>query len=138
MSKITPFLWFDTEAEEAASFYTSVFPNSTIVTTTHYGLGGPALRKRRVMMVAFEAPTQNLVYALNGGLNFPASARRLSFVITAARTRPRSTATGRSSGGRRRRGGPVRYYLAQATSFGVSWQVCPTTPEAPQPSRIPE
>ena len=41
MDRITPCLWFDTEAEEAAQFYTSVFPNSRIVRVTHYGSAGP-------------------------------------------------------------------------------------------------
>jgi predicted 3-demethylubiquinone-9 3-methyltransferase (glyoxalase superfamily) len=41
MPKITPWLWFDTEAEEASNFYTSVFPNSQIVETAHYGSAGP-------------------------------------------------------------------------------------------------
>ena len=41
MSKITPWLWFDLEAEEAAEFYTSVFPNSRIIGVSHYGEAGP-------------------------------------------------------------------------------------------------
>jgi predicted 3-demethylubiquinone-9 3-methyltransferase (glyoxalase superfamily) len=41
MPEITPWLWFDTEGEEAAKFYTSVFPNSKIVDVTHYGSAGP-------------------------------------------------------------------------------------------------
>jgi len=42
--KITPFLWFDHQAEEAATFYTSVFKNSKIETVTRYGDAGPALK----------------------------------------------------------------------------------------------
>jgi predicted 3-demethylubiquinone-9 3-methyltransferase (glyoxalase superfamily) len=41
MQKITPFLWFDDKAEEAANFYTSIFKNSEILNTTRYGEGGP-------------------------------------------------------------------------------------------------
>jgi len=41
MPKVTPWLWFDTEGEEAAEFYTSVFPNSKIVEVTRYGSAGP-------------------------------------------------------------------------------------------------
>ena len=41
MQKIYPMLWFDSQAEEAARFYTSVFPNSRVVRTTHYGSAGP-------------------------------------------------------------------------------------------------
>ena len=44
MQKLTPCLWFDTEGEEAATFYTSVFPNSKILEVTHYGSAGPATR----------------------------------------------------------------------------------------------
>ena len=41
MQKITPFLWFDTQGEAAAQFYSSLFPNSRIVDVTHYGSAGP-------------------------------------------------------------------------------------------------
>jgi predicted 3-demethylubiquinone-9 3-methyltransferase (glyoxalase superfamily) len=41
MPNVTPWLWFDTEGEEAAEFYTSVFPNSKIVEVTHYGSANP-------------------------------------------------------------------------------------------------
>ena len=46
MSAITPCLWFDTEGEEAASFYTSVFPNSKILNVSRYGEAGPRPRER--------------------------------------------------------------------------------------------
>jgi predicted 3-demethylubiquinone-9 3-methyltransferase (glyoxalase superfamily) len=41
MPNITPWLWFDTEAQEAAEYYTSIFPNSKITEVTHYGAAGP-------------------------------------------------------------------------------------------------
>ena len=44
MPELTPFLWFDTEGEAAARFYTSVFPNSRITEITHYGPAGPRAR----------------------------------------------------------------------------------------------
>ena len=47
MNEITPCLWFDTEGEEAAKFYISVFPNSKIDKTTHYGSAGPPPRRNR-------------------------------------------------------------------------------------------
>src|SRR6266498_1625965 len=53
MSEITPCLWFDTEGEEAANFYTSVFPNSKIVHVARYGSAGPR-PEGRVMTVGFE------------------------------------------------------------------------------------
>jgi len=65
MPKITPFLWFDTQAEEAAKFYTSVFPNSKIVTVARYGEAGPG-PKGSVMTVEFELDGQHMI-ALNGG-----------------------------------------------------------------------
>ena len=65
MPKITPFLWFDTQAEEAAKFYTSVFPNSKIVTVARYGEAGPG-PKGSVMTVEFELDGQRMI-ALNGG-----------------------------------------------------------------------
>jgi predicted 3-demethylubiquinone-9 3-methyltransferase (glyoxalase superfamily) len=68
MPKITPFLWFDTQAEEAARFYTSVFKNSKIKTITYYGDAGPG-PKGSVLTVAFELDGNDFV-ALNGGPAF--------------------------------------------------------------------
>ncbi len=68
MQKITPCLWFDTEAEEAATFYTSVFPNSRIVEVTRYGPAGPR-PEGTVMTVSFELDGRNFI-ALNGGPEF--------------------------------------------------------------------
>ena len=65
MQKITPFLWFDTQAEEAAKFYASVFPNSKILKTARYGEAGPG-PKGSVMTVEFELAGQRMI-ALNGG-----------------------------------------------------------------------
>jgi predicted 3-demethylubiquinone-9 3-methyltransferase (glyoxalase superfamily) len=68
MQKITPFLWFDTQAEEAAKFYTSIFPDSKIVTAARYGDAGPG-PKGSVMTVEFELAGQRII-ALNGGPQF--------------------------------------------------------------------
>jgi predicted 3-demethylubiquinone-9 3-methyltransferase (glyoxalase superfamily) len=68
MPKITPCLWFDTQAEEAARFYTSVFKNSKINTITHYGDFMPN-RKGTVLTVEFELDGQRFT-ALNGGPEF--------------------------------------------------------------------
>jgi predicted 3-demethylubiquinone-9 3-methyltransferase (glyoxalase superfamily) len=65
MQKITPFLWFDNNAEEAVTFYTSVFKNSSIVVTTYYGEGAP-LPKGTVMTIQFKLEGQDFI-ALNGG-----------------------------------------------------------------------
>jgi predicted 3-demethylubiquinone-9 3-methyltransferase (glyoxalase superfamily) len=63
--RITPFLWFDTQAEEAAKFYVSIFPNSRIVATARYGDAGPG-PKGSVMTVGFELDGLSFT-ALNGG-----------------------------------------------------------------------
>lgn len=76
--QITPFLWFDNEAEDAANFYTSLFPNSRIVTVTHYGQAGPR-PAGTVMTVAFELNGQRFT-ALNGGPE-PKFNHAVSFVI---------------------------------------------------------
>ncbi|WP_371493815.1 VOC family protein [Kitasatospora sp. NBC_00374] len=67
--KITTFLWFDDQAEEAARFYTSLFPDSRIVEVKRYGEAGPG-EAGSVMTVAFELAGQRYV-ALNGGPLFP-------------------------------------------------------------------
>jgi predicted 3-demethylubiquinone-9 3-methyltransferase (glyoxalase superfamily) len=66
--KITPNLWFDTEAEEAAGFYTSVFKNSRVVNVTHYTDAGPR-QAGMVMTVEFELDGQRFV-GINGGPEF--------------------------------------------------------------------
>ena len=68
MSRITPFLWFDHQAEEAARFYTSIFPNSKIEKISHYGDAGPG-PKGTVMTVEFVLDGQRMI-ALNGGPQF--------------------------------------------------------------------
>src|SRR5919197_4581342 len=68
MQKITPCLWFDTEGEEAAKFYTSVFPRSRIADVTRYGPAGPR-PEGMVMTVSFELDGQKFL-ALNGGPEF--------------------------------------------------------------------
>jgi predicted 3-demethylubiquinone-9 3-methyltransferase (glyoxalase superfamily) len=68
MPRITPFLWFDTEAEEAAEFYCSIFPNSKITAVSHYTEAGPR-PVGMVMTVSFVLDGQEFT-ALNGGPNF--------------------------------------------------------------------
>jgi predicted 3-demethylubiquinone-9 3-methyltransferase (glyoxalase superfamily) len=81
MSKITPFLWFDDQAEEAANFYVSIFPNSKIGTIARYGDAGPG-PKGQVMTIAFELDGQPFI-ALNGGPYFTFS-EAISFAIDCA------------------------------------------------------
>ena len=68
MPRICPFLWFDTQAEEAARFYVSIFKNSKIVKIARYGEAGPG-PKGSVMTVVFELEGQEFI-ALNGGPQF--------------------------------------------------------------------
>jgi len=79
MQRITPFLWFDNQAEEAANFYVSVFKNSKVNGTTHYTGEEPVGRKGAVMTVDFELNGQDFV-ALNGGPDFKFT-EAVSFVI---------------------------------------------------------
>lgn len=69
MQTITPFLWFDAQAEEAVAFYLSVFKDGKIYTTTRYPEGGPG-EAGAVMTIAFELKGQQFV-AMNGGPGFP-------------------------------------------------------------------
>ena len=68
MQKIRPCLWFDTDGEDAAQFYTSIFPNSRIVEVARYGSAGPR-PEGTVMTVTFELDGLQFI-ALNGGPNF--------------------------------------------------------------------
>lgn len=73
MQKITPFLWFDRQAEEAVEFYLSVFKDGKIHSTSRYPEGGQEIHGRpagMVMTIAFELKGQQFV-ALNGGAGFP-------------------------------------------------------------------
>ncbi len=82
MPKITPFLWFDNQAEEAAKFYTSVFKNSKIVDVTHYNEAAAKASGRpkgTVMTVVFQLDGQEFV-ALNGGPHFEFT-EAVSFVV---------------------------------------------------------
>ena len=68
MQKITPFLWFDQQAEEAVKFYVSILPDSRIVSMSRYGEAGPG-PKGQVMTATFELAGQRFI-ALNGGPQF--------------------------------------------------------------------
>src|SRR5207245_8850666 len=78
MQKITPFLWFDNNAEEAVKFYTSVFKNSKILKVARYGDAGPG-PKGSVMTVSFQIEGQQFI-ALNGGPQFKFT-EAVSFVV---------------------------------------------------------
>ena len=78
MQKITPFLWFNDQAEEAANFYVSIFKNSKIGSISHYGDTGPG-PKGSVMVVTFQLEGQEFM-ALNGGPNYSFTPA-ISFVV---------------------------------------------------------
>ncbi|HEY9364233.1 MAG TPA: VOC family protein, partial [Chitinophagaceae bacterium] len=78
MQKITPFLWFNDQAEEAANFYVSIFKNSEIGSISHYGDTGPG-PKGSVMVVTFQLEGQEFM-ALNGGPNYSFTPA-ISFVV---------------------------------------------------------
>jgi predicted 3-demethylubiquinone-9 3-methyltransferase (glyoxalase superfamily) len=78
MQKIHPFLWFDTQAEEAANLYVSIFKNSKITSISRYPEGGP-VPKDRVMTVGFELEGQQFT-ALNAGPHFKFT-EAISFVV---------------------------------------------------------
>jgi predicted 3-demethylubiquinone-9 3-methyltransferase (glyoxalase superfamily) len=119
MSKISPFLWFDNQAEDAAKFYTSVFKNSKIGTIARYGEAGPG-PKGSVMTASFQIEGQEFV-ALNGGPHFKFT-EAISFVVKCETQEE------------------VDYYWEKLTAdggqesqcgwlkdkFGLSWQIVPT------------
>jgi len=79
MPQITPFLWFDDQAQEAAEFYVSVFPNSRIEQIAHYGDAGPG-PSGSVMTVRFTLDGNELI-ALNGGPEHYGFDESISFVV---------------------------------------------------------
>src|SRR5687767_8590943 len=115
--KITPFLWFNENAEEAVKFYTSVFKDSKVGPTTYYGDGGPLL-EGTVMTIGFQIEGQEFV-ALNGGPPFTFSPA-ISFVVNCQTQQE------------------IDFYWEQLSAdpaqeqcgwlrdkFGVSWQIVP-------------
>ena len=117
MQKITPCLWFDTEGEEAASLYISLFKNSRIVDIARYGEAGPR-EAGTVMTVSFELDGQPFV-ALNGGPDFTFN-EAVSFQIDCANQEEVDHFwEGLSEGGSE---GPCGWLKDR---FGVSWQVIP-------------
>jgi predicted 3-demethylubiquinone-9 3-methyltransferase (glyoxalase superfamily) len=117
MPKITPNLWFDTEAEEAATFYTSVFPDSRITDVSHYGPSGPR-PEGMVLTVAFELDGTPFL-GINGGPEFHFD-EAISFAIDCADQEQVDHYWSRLSEGGSE--GPCGWLKDR---FGVSWQVVP-------------
>ena len=118
MQKITPFLWFDANAEEAVAFYTSVFKDSKVLATSRYGEAGPG-PKGSVMTMNFVLNGQEFI-ALNAGPHFQFN-EAVSFVVDCETQQE------------------VDYYWTKLTAggkevqcgwlkdkFGLSWQITPT------------
>jgi predicted 3-demethylubiquinone-9 3-methyltransferase (glyoxalase superfamily) len=118
MSKITPCLWFDTEGEEAAEFYTSVFSNSRILEVARYGSAGPR-PEGTVMTVTFELDGQRFV-ALNGGPDFTFN-EAISFQVDCKNQEEVDTFWATLSEGGEE--GPCGWLKDR---YGVSWQIIPT------------
>ena len=119
MQRITPFLWFDNSAEEAARFYVGIFKNSKVKGMTHYTGEEPSGQKGSVMTVSFELDGQEFV-ALNGGPRFKFT-EAVSFVVNCETQKE------------------IDYYWEKLTAdggeqvqcgwladkYGLSWQVVP-------------
>jgi predicted 3-demethylubiquinone-9 3-methyltransferase (glyoxalase superfamily) len=118
IQKISPFLWFDHQAEEAVHFYTSIFKNSKIELVTHYGDAGPG-PKGSVMTIAFQLGGQEFV-ALNGGPHFKFT-EAISFVVNCESQEEVDHYWEKLTEG----GAEVQCGWLK-DKFGLSWQIVPT------------
>ncbi|MNQ03773.1 3-demethylubiquinone-9 3-methyltransferase [compost metagenome] len=119
MQKITPYLWFDDNAEDAVEFYSTIFKNSRIISIARYGKAGPSY-EGNVMSIVFQLEDQEFI-ALNGGPQFTFN-EAVSFFVSCKNQKE------------------IDYYWDALTAdggeesmcgwlkdkFGVSWQVVPT------------
>ena len=117
MQKITPFLWFDDKAEEAANFYTSIFKNSKILNIARYGEAGPG-PKGTVMTVTFQLEGQEFM-ALNGGPHYTFSPAISFFVNCETQAEVDELWEKLTAGGREVQCAWLK------DKFGVSWQIVP-------------
>ena len=115
--KITPFLWFDTQAEEALNYYTSIFKGSRINNVVHYGAGGPG-PEGSVMTASFSLNGQEFI-ALNGGPHYKFT-EAISFVVNCETQEEIDDLWEKlSAGGEEGRCGWLK------DKFGLSWQIVP-------------
>jgi predicted 3-demethylubiquinone-9 3-methyltransferase (glyoxalase superfamily) len=117
MPKITPFLWFDNNAEEAIQFYTSIFKNSKVGSVTRYGDAGPG-PKGSVMSATFEIEGQPFM-ALNGGPHFKFTEAISLFVSVDTQQEVDELWDKLSDGGQKSQCGWLK------DKFGLSWQIIP-------------
>lgn len=118
MQKITPFLWYDAQAEEAANFYVSIFKNSRILNLSRYGDAGPG-PKGSAMSVTFELDGQRFI-ALNGGPHFKFTPAISFFVDCKDQQEVDDLWSKLSSGGR------IDHCGWLQDKFGLSWQIIPS------------
>jgi len=119
MPKVTPFLWYDTQAEEAASYYVSVFKNSKVKAVSRYGEAGPG-PKGSALTVSFDLDGQDFI-ALNAGPKYKFTPA-VSFVVNCESQEEVDYYWDKllAGGGRPDRCGWL------TDRFGLSWQVVPT------------
>jgi predicted 3-demethylubiquinone-9 3-methyltransferase (glyoxalase superfamily) len=118
MQKVTPFLWFNGNAEEAANFYISIFKNSKMGKISRYGDAGPG-PKGSAMSVTFQIEGQEF-FALNGGPQFKFTPAISFFVNCETQQEVDELWEKLSAGGRTDRCGWLQ------DKFGLSWQIIPT------------
>jgi predicted 3-demethylubiquinone-9 3-methyltransferase (glyoxalase superfamily) len=135
MQKITPFLWFNDQAEEAMNFYTAIFKNSKITSVSRYGEGGPG-PQGSVMTATFELDGQEFM-ALNGGPLFTFT-EAISFFVNCETQAEVDELWGKlTEGGEESQCGWLK------DKFGLSWQIVPSVlgellndPDAEKASRV--
>lgn len=118
MQKITPFLWFDGNAEEAMNFYVSIFRNSKVVNVRRYGEAGPG-PKGAVMTGTFQLNGQEF-FALNGGPKYTFTPAISFFVNCETQQEVDELWEKLSEGGRQDRCGWLQ------DKYGLSWQIIPS------------
>ncbi|HEY6088968.1 MAG TPA: VOC family protein [Gemmatimonadaceae bacterium] len=118
MQKITPFLWFDGDAEEAMNLYVSVFRNSKVVSVRRYGDAGPG-PKGSVMTATFQLEGQEF-HALNGGPKYKFTPAISLFVSCETQQEVDELWNKLSAGGHKDKCGWLQ------DKFGLSWQIIPT------------
>jgi len=118
MQKITPFLWFDSKAEEAMNFYISIFKNSKVGRVTRYGEGGPG-PKGTVMSATFQLEGQEFM-ALNGGPQFTFTPAISFFVNCETQQEVDELWEKLSESGKKERCGWLK------DKYGLSWQIIPS------------
>lgn len=119
MQKITPFLWFDNQAEEAMNFYCSIFKNSKILSTSRYGEGGPA-PAGTLMSGTFQLEGQEFM-VLNAGPMFKFNEAISLFVNCETQQEVDELWNKLTAGGEEGRCGWLK------DKYGLSWQIIPTT-----------